>query len=578
MSNNHSKEGDQGIPQLHSISNEPTLIDSIHPAEDKLIGMTLDGRYRIEAALGGGGIGKVYLARDKPELLSRTVVVKVLLEESLKNPWVVNKFHHEIEALSRIKDPGVIGIIDAGKLPDGSPYIVMEYVDGVDLRSIMKKDFQQGGAMDPDHIARIIRQICHALDSAHKEGVYHRDLKPENIMVGKSSSGKEQIKVIDFGIAKVTNSLVAPSTVTGISAGTVAYMSPEQLNAKKVTAASDIYSMGVIAYEMVTGRRPFSFKTPPQLAEMQRAGVKVKPKDLRGDLPVKAEQIILKALSYNAQDRPQQVCDFGDQLAEALVLEDEEENVKTLRPFSLSAMWSSRGLRAGLLAALIVLAIGGVAIATWSYYKNRAEPAASSSVPGKDTKSETPPISRTITYSLLLQRYRNGKPYGEPRPLPGDTYFEKDDRVKMFFSGPEQGYFYLLNDGPEKQGVKPNLIMLFPDKDQLALIPANQQTQIPAPSKDPEEDWIGFDEVSGMETMWIVWSPQPIEILEGLKKWADRKDIGEVKDSEQNKSVREFLNKNSSSEIEVKKNDDSAQTTVTGRGDIFIYPVKLKHL
>lgn len=292
----------------------------------ELIGAKLGDRFVIERELGRGGMGVVYLAHDKPQLHSRPVVVKVLLQEAMKNDWVVKKFQQEIESLTRVDDPGIVGIFDAGALDDGTPYIVMQYIDGVTLRTLIDQD-----GMNLELTAHIIKQIGRTITAAHQAGVLHRDLKPENIMLRKGPDGNYMIKVIDFGIAKVRNSVAGPTTSPGITAGTIGYMSPEQLGAKPVSIASDIYSLGVIAYEMVTGRRPFNPESIFQLLEMERAGVKVRPVDLRPGLPIEAQDIILKALSFDSDSRFSSAQEFGDQLAGALSpLDVQSDNRKTL--------------------------------------------------------------------------------------------------------------------------------------------------------------------------------------------------------------------------------------------------------
>lgn len=283
-------------------------------------GMILNNRYLIERELGRGGIGAVYLAQDK-QLVSRRVVVKVLLEDSLKNVWVVNKFRHEIDALTRVDHPNIVGIFDAGEMEDGKPYIVMQYVEGTTLRSAISST-----GMDFGRVAILLRQIGRALSAAHEKGIFHRDLKPENVMLQMLSDGDEQAKVIDFGIAKVKDSVVAPNTSTNLLVGTVRYMAPEQLEKKAVTAASDIYALGVIAYEMITGRSPFNPESGFQLLEMQRTGVRVKPQDLRPGLPEAAQSAILRALSFNPSERYRRAQDFGDELSRALSVEDRAED------------------------------------------------------------------------------------------------------------------------------------------------------------------------------------------------------------------------------------------------------------
>ena len=276
--------------------------------------MILKDRYLIEQELGRGGISIVYLARDQ-QLLSRPVVVKVLLagvEESEQYIWLKKKFQQEIEALTRLNHPGIVGVFDAGEMPDGKPYLVMQFIEGRNLRSAL-----QPQGLPLARVARLMRQIGQALSAAHERGVYHRDLKPENIMLQPLSEGEELVKLIDFGIARVKDSHVAASSEVTRIAGTPAYMAPEQLTGK-ASAASDIYALGVIAYEMVTGQRPFNEQSAALLYQVQQAGVKIKPRDLRPDLPEAAQRAILKALSFNPVDRHRRARELGDELAQAL--------------------------------------------------------------------------------------------------------------------------------------------------------------------------------------------------------------------------------------------------------------------
>jgi serine/threonine protein kinase len=295
------------------------------PATDTLVGTTVDGRYPIEKKLGQGGVGAVYLARDH-KLHDKPVVVKVLLEKSLRDAWVLQKFQQEKEALARVDHPGVVGILDTGDLPDGKPYIVMQYVAGLSLRDVIKG---RPEGLDLERAATIIKQAGAALSAVHDKKIYHRDLKPENIMLQALGRGDEQVKIVDFGIAKIKESVIAPSTVTGAAtAGTIVYMSPEQLRGERVTAATDIYSLGVIAYELVTGRRPFYPNTIAHLVEMQREGVRAQPGDLRPRLSEEAQRLILQALEFNSDERFKRAQDFGDQLAAALTLENGDSKRK----------------------------------------------------------------------------------------------------------------------------------------------------------------------------------------------------------------------------------------------------------
>ncbi|HEX8845891.1 MAG TPA: serine/threonine-protein kinase [Pyrinomonadaceae bacterium] len=275
-------------------------------------GMMLQGRYELEKELGRGGIGAVYLARDT-KLHARLVVIKVLLDNPTQDAWVYKKFQQEVEALTRIEHPNIVGVLDSGELPDGKPFIVMQYVDGATLRSQIKPD-----GMSLERVAAMVQQIGRALSIAHSKGILHRDLKPENIMIQTLSEKEEQVKIIDFGIARVQNSQIATATATSAMVGTIAYMSPEQLAADPLDVTSDIYALGIIAYEMVTGRRPFNPDSILKLYEMQRAGVRVNPKELRPELPEAAQEVILMALAFSPEDRYQNAREFCDELAEAL--------------------------------------------------------------------------------------------------------------------------------------------------------------------------------------------------------------------------------------------------------------------
>ena len=286
---------------------------------DAYIGLTLNHRYVIERELGRGGIGVVYLARDN-QLMYKPVVIKVLLADlgdSEEHLWLKRKFRLEIEALARIDHPGVVGALDVGQMPDGKPYLVMQFVEGKTLRSAMKVDGMEFG-----RIARIVHQIGQALNAAHDKGVYHRDLKPENIMIQTIGADEEYVKLIDFGIATVKDSQVVTNRQTTAVAGTLSYMAPEQLMGKPLPA-SDIYALGTIAYEMLTGRRPFNPESPYQLYELQRVGVRVMPVDLRQAIPEAAQEAVLRALSFDAKDRQTRARDFGEVLAQALSVKNQ---------------------------------------------------------------------------------------------------------------------------------------------------------------------------------------------------------------------------------------------------------------
>ncbi len=271
-------------------------------------GSTVDGRYLIEKELDRGGFCVVFLARDR-KLHDTPVVIKVLHERAIEGvedenkAWLLRRFKKEVQALARIDHPAVVRALDIGRLPDGRTFLVMQHVAGTNLRSAIPTH-----GMELERVARLILQIGQALEVAHKQGVIHRDLKPENIMLQRAGD-EEFAKLIDFGIAIVLDPPMPSSTKSTTVVGTVGYMAPEQLEGKP-TVASDIYALGVISYEMVTGRRPFNPDSPYQLRELQQAGVRVKPCDLRPNLPQAAQAVILKAVSFAPQDRYASAQDF----------------------------------------------------------------------------------------------------------------------------------------------------------------------------------------------------------------------------------------------------------------------------
>lgn len=297
--------------------------DSTAPLQDALIGVVLDARYLIKSKLGQGGFGAVYVASDQ-KMISRRVVVKVMRDRGTDNDWSKKKFKQEIEALTRINHPSIVGVFDSGETPDGNPYIVMEYVDGVTLRSLITPE-----GMSFSRVANIMSQMGRALTAAHQSGILHRDLKPENVMLQDFKDGDEHVKIIDFGVAKVKDSIISLASAKGQAVGTIAYMSPEQLSAQSLTAASDVYALGVIAYEILTGRRPLNPESAFQLLGLQRSGVRIKPTQLRPSLPQLAESVILKALSFDTESRYERARDFGDLLSKALLGDNDQAEAET---------------------------------------------------------------------------------------------------------------------------------------------------------------------------------------------------------------------------------------------------------
>jgi serine/threonine protein kinase len=534
-----------------------TLIKDDQPTETtrELLapGMMLGERYLIERQLGIGGIGVVYLARDQ-KLHNAPVVVKVLLNRLMDaehKTWFEEKFKQEIKALARIDHPGVVRALDIGELPDGRTYLVMQFASGVMLRSVIG---QHG--MELARAGNLIRQIGQALTAAHEQGVIHRDLKPENIIVQKVGD-EEYARLIDFGIATVLDDPAQTTIKTTKVIGTPDYMAPEQLQGKP-RAASDIYALGVVAYEMVTGRRPFNLDSNDplqalqQLQEQQRAGVRVKPCDLRPSLPAAAQAVILKALAFKPKDRYARAKDFGEALAKTLA--DERADAPPRRPLLL-------------LAALLIVIVVAIVI-RWQF-KNGPKP--------------PPPISPpaiTLSYSLEVQKDPNRYPGDKPFILPDAILFSDGDRVRFLISSPQSGYLYIINEGPNRTNDLPEYNVLFPDtitNGGSAEIRANQRVQIPQPSSKPDKDWFVLDKQTGAEKIWLVWSVRNVHELEAVKGWANPKDRGAIGNPSQIKSVEQYLAARSATEPVIEKNEATRQTTLKSTGEALVKLVKLEH-
>ncbi|HEY6806781.1 MAG TPA: serine/threonine-protein kinase [Pyrinomonadaceae bacterium] len=525
------------VNSLLKVSDSGGLLDSpivrFSLLPDNLVGMTLDERYLVERQLDHGGMNQVYFALDL-RLSRRRVVVKILSSTLLPDSYARNKFQQEIEALARIRHEGVVNVLDSGEAADGRPYLVMECVEGETLRSQIPTE-----GMNLERAAPILKQLGAALEHVHEQGIFHRDLKPENVML---KHGTDTVVLVDFGIAKVKDSLVAPSTVNGPTAGTVVYMSPEQLKGERITTASDIFSMSVIAYELLTSRRPFNPTTASQLLELQRAGVAVKPTSLRPNLPTRAQQLILRGLSFKATNRPQSAKQLGDELAQALIYEASQPKTKwQLRP----------GKKAFVVAAVLITLLSAAGLLAFHQYR------------ADSTRS----VNHALTYWLMVQRTRAGRNYKEPFKSNGTETLDEGDKFQLDVSSSDPGYIYIfsetrpaLNDTSFK--------MIYPT-------PAINKGSASVGAGQPIETdrLIGS---TGTDNFWIVWSASTVPQFESVKTEAFDSTGGLTETNLE--TVKEFL-RTKSLEIETHLTRDelSETTMVQGKNEMLITLVKIKH-
>lgn len=283
------------------------------PGNDDWIGRIVAGKYRVEEMIGEGGMGQVFRATQLS--LDKAVVLKVLRRSLLSDARTVARFQREAKAASRLNHPNAIGIIDFGQDSDDSLYIAMEYVPGRDLHQIISDE----GPLPEKRLIKIVAQVLAALSDAHAVGVIHRDLKPENIMVEQRRDQPDFVKVLDFGIAKLQESTGSEGqalTRAGFVCGTPEYMSPEQASGVEIDPRSDLYAVGVILYQCLTGVLPFDADSPVALATMHLSEEPVPPRQKNPDIHCSdgIERIILSAMAKDPADRPQTAEQFRSSL------------------------------------------------------------------------------------------------------------------------------------------------------------------------------------------------------------------------------------------------------------------------
>lgn len=259
---------------------------------EKYVGVVFDNRYKIEKIVGIGGMAVVYKAHDL--LMRRVVAVKMLRDEIAADEQSVKRFINESKAVAMLSHPNIVNIYDVS-VRDNVKYIVMEYVEGITLKNYMTRR----GILPTKEIISYVEQILSALEHAHAKGIVHRDIKPQNIMLLKNGL----IKVMDFGIAKLPNAETV--TMTDKAIGTVFYISPEQASGHPIDARSDLYSLGVLMYEMACGQLPFNADSPVSVALMQVNDDAVPPRKINSSLPLGMEQIIIKAMQKDPEERYQ---------------------------------------------------------------------------------------------------------------------------------------------------------------------------------------------------------------------------------------------------------------------------------
>ena len=271
----------------------------------------LSSRYELGEILGFGGMSEVHLARDNR--LDRDVAIKVLRADLARDPTFYLRFRREAQNAAALNHPAIVAVYDTGEAETEAgplPFIVMEYVEGSTLRDIVRGD----GPMTPRHAMEVIADVCAALDFSHRNGIVHRDVKPANVMINNAGA----VKVMDFGIARAIADSSSPMTQTAAVIGTAQYLSPEQARGEQVDARSDVYSLGCVLFEVLTGEPPFKGDSPVAVAYQHVREDPELPSRVNADVPRELDSIILKAMAKNPANRYQSAAEMRTDLVRVL--------------------------------------------------------------------------------------------------------------------------------------------------------------------------------------------------------------------------------------------------------------------
>ncbi|GEM_PF-6216787 len=389
------------------------------PALDPMLGAVIDGKYKIERELGSGGMGIVYLALQIS--LNRWVALKVL--HGHVQGQGLHRFQREAETTAQLAHRGIVAVFDSGVLPDRRPYLVLEYLRGEDLAA----HFTRAGRLPLWQICEIARQVASAMAYAHAVKVIHRDLKPENIFLLEGREGEpDWVKVVDFGISRIMRASVSQVTIDGSRLGTIAYMAPEQiaLDGAELDARIDIYALAAIIYELLTGEPPHGMDDAALVIARKRSLEPRAIRTLRTDVPAALDELILRALSPNRDDRPGSMAEFARLLQEAM--QGTSTALPTVAPVAQPSPTTHEStpsvvsqprftLRPWMIALAVILALGIVGMVLRSSGSAPDAPTSAVVAPATPAAAPSAPVQDSVQPAATVKPNRRDGGPAQPR-------------------------------------------------------------------------------------------------------------------------------------------------------------------
>jgi serine/threonine protein kinase len=535
--------------------------------------------------LGTGGMGEVYLATDTR--LDRRVALKILSGELAHDKRRMQRFQREARMASSLNQPNILTIFEFGEA-DSLNFLSTEFIEGETLRQRI-----QLRTLKLTEILDISIQVLAALDAAHEAKIVHRDIKPENVMIRRRD---HIVKVLDFGLAKTsvpasvtqaTDSEVATQylTAAGTILGTVNYMSPEQAQGLPLDERTDLWSTGVMIYEMLTGEAPFKGRTNShtivQILENEPVPLR---QVARSNIPDELDRIVDKALVKNVDERYQTAKDMLIDLRKLRKLLDVEsemrrsvgptftqsrsEQTNAIAAASTTEANTSRPVGTATKLGILFGVIALLVVSLWAFNSWRLNQGSASN------PTSAPVPERVLSYSITVQKYRDNKPFEAPFQLAKEMLFERDYQIRLNVSSPQSGFLYILNEGPHEQGQPAEFVLLFPSTSSnsgSALISERQQIQI------PERTWIKFDQEKGTEKVWLVFSPKAVPELEPIRTYASQKTQGLITDASLRDSVQQFLRTHAESRPTVAQNAEQKETRISAPAGVLVHLIDLEH-